>query len=184
MFTFGRRKASIGVLKTRRELHGDEAILAIDVPISFTVNQDDLANLVPDEVGLGSVLSSLWDDDGNFRSVYISSIPIDRKPEGLNICIIDQPTNASRPRKTPLATEAIYFENVNIKSPTLSNFDSDGHAQLSFMIQISGPKDDAVTRLGKIIDESRFITIDQPQIDMFEDGNNNSPDGEASEAAE
>ena len=101
MFDFSRRKAQFGQPNIRYERHGDELLPAFDLPISFTVSKADMINLFPLENEKGSVLDGLWDKEGHFKTAYISSIPIDRKPEGLNVCLIDNPANASKPKKTP-----------------------------------------------------------------------------------
>lgn len=158
MFNLTKRDAEIGVFNNRVEMHGDEEVPAIDLPVTVGLNLDEMRALVPSSED-ATIVDVIFNENGEVVIPVVNPMTIHRKPEDLQVTLYDSPT-------TPKNT--LVFNEVKVKSMKLE-FRSGFVGQLSMKLQlVCKPKD--LPRIVACQKHTRSIEVkdvSQEQLDAF-----------------
>jgi hypothetical protein len=170
-FKFPRREFLIGKLNLRAELHGDEHVPAVDIPVECDGTKRDLDMLVRAQEGKFSDM--IYGENGVLLVPDISPLRLSRKPENLQVIIHDQLTARGK---------SLTFESCKAKDIEVI-LGPKHKLKITFKLQLNIDPDRDSARLVRIMGEKREMEIVATQDDLF-DTDEKDEDDDAPEQGE
>lgn len=157
-FDFSKRSCVIGKINLRNEFHGEDRVIAMDIPLAFAITFEELDMVVPcQDVKLSKIL---FDSKKRLVTHLLSPISVHRKPEHISVTVYDKQL---REKDTSLK-----FEDVTIKDIKVDLEDGE-KLTLRCKAQLR-PSPDKRERLIDVMGESRNFECFSAQPELFDMG--------------
>lgn len=153
-----RLQATLKNVNNRKESHGDERILAIDLDFIADVPRELIDQFAVDKVKLST---AFWDKDGKPKYPQLGNQCLSMQYDNHRIQVTENGTNTNEP-----FIDGFVFSGCKIKKVKF-NANNNGVAELSFQAQMT-PQSKDVPYLLDLVEETVLINLQAMTSDMIE----------------